>query len=69
MQNDLLRMFRYFTGKQDKNSLANAITEILLTLHPISTDGTQEVGIQTMRLLHFVQQLSDVHHLTNKTKP
>lgn len=38
-----------------------------LTLYPVAADGTQEVGIQTVRLLDFVQQLSDVHHLKKDT--
>ncbi len=40
---------------------------VWLTLYPSAADGTQEVGIQTVRLLDFVQQLSDIHHLKKNT--
>lgn len=39
------------------------MSRMLLTLNPVATDWTEEVGIQTMRFLYFVQQLSNVHHL------
>lgn len=39
----------------------------VLTLDPVATDGTQEVGIETVRLLDFVQQLSDIHNLQHHT--
>lgn len=34
-----------------------------LTLDPVATDRTEEVGVQAVWLFNLVQYFSDVHHL------
>lgn len=47
-------------------TIAQLSCNSILTLDPVATDWTEEVGIQAVGFFNLVQQFPDIHHLQRR---